>query len=159
MTYCNARLPQALFAAARLFPDDPRYVDIASQSLNFLLDRTRVGKNGYAPIGNERMDRGDWFKMGDKRPPAFDQQPVDAGALTECCAEAYRVTGEPSYLQAMRNAFGWYLGENVHNLPVVNMETGGVADALMRHGLNRNQGAESVLSIHMAYLAMKAAEL
>jgi hypothetical protein len=30
-----------------------------------------------------------------------------------------------------------------------------VSDALTPHGLNRNQGAESVLSVHLAYQALQ----
>lgn len=158
MTYCNARLPQALFIAAWLFPDDPRFARIATASLDFLLQKTRNGQDSYDPVGNDRLTTAYWFTRQDARPPRFDQQPVDAGALVECCAEAWRVTREPRFRQAARDAFGWYFGSNAHGLPVYNPETGGVSDALTRGGLNRNQGAESVLSVHLAHLAMEAME-
>ena len=158
MTYCNPRLPQALFVAARLFPEDARFGRIAIQSLDFLLQKTRNGKGSYNPIGNARLTEAGWFTRADKTPPRFDQQPVDAGALVECCVEAWHATGQPRFRQAARNAFGWYLGSNVHGLPVYNPETGGVSDALTPGGLNRNQGAESVLSIHLAHLALQTLE-
>lgn len=156
MTYCNARLPQALFAAASLFLDDPRYAEIGTEALDFLLRVSRTGKGLYAPIGNAPLATAGWFQRGDKHPPQFDQQPVDAGALVEACALAYRVTGQPRFRRAAQDAFGWYFGDNVHGLSVYNPETGAVADALNRAGLNRNQGAESVLSIHLAYQALQA---
>ena len=155
MTYCNARLPQALFAAASVFPNETRYAEIGAEALDFLLHVSRDGKGHYAPIGNAPLATDGWFKRGDKRPPKFDQQPVDAGALVEACALAFRVTGEPRFRRAARDAFGWYFGANVHGLPVYNPETGGVADALNRAGLNRNQGAESVLSVHLAFQALQ----
>ena len=155
MTYCNARLPQALFVAARLFPDNPRYAQIARESLDFLLGKTRNPQGSYNPIGNLRLTEAGWFTRRDDCPPLFDQQPVDAGALVECCAEAYRVTRDPRYKQAAEDAFGWYLGKNIHGLPVFDAETGGVFDALNPHGLNSNQGAESVLSVHLAYQALQ----
>lgn len=155
MTYCNARLPQALFAAAALFPGETRYAQIGRESLDFLLRVSRDGQGGYAPIGNAPLTTAGWFQRGDKRPPPFDQQPVDAGALVEACVLAFRATGEPRYAQAAHDAFGWYFGANVHGLSVYNPATGGVADALNRAGLNRNQGAESVLSIHMAWQALQ----
>jgi len=158
MTYCNARLPQALFIAAQLFPEETRYGHIATQSLDFLLQKTRNGKGSYNPIGNARLTEAGWFTRTDKTPPRFDQQPVDAGALVECCVEAWHATGEPRFRQAARDAFGWYLGSNVHGLPVYNPETGGVSDALTPSGLNRNQGAESVLSVHLAHLALQTLE-
>ena len=158
MTYCNPRLPQALFVAARLFPEEGRYAHIAAQSLDFLLEKTRNGKGSYNPIGNARLTEAGWFTRDDKYPPRFDQQPVDAGALVECCVEAWHATGQPRFREAARDAFGWYLGSNLHGLPVYNPETGGVADALTPHGLNRNQGAESVLSVHLAHLALQTLE-
>lgn len=155
MTYCNARLPQAMFIAAGLFPDEARYQRIGIESLDFLLRVSQCGKGGYAPIGNAPMEHDGWFKRGQKRPPLFDQQPVDAGALVEACVEAFHVTSEPRFRKAANAAFGWYLGDNCHGIPVYNPETGGVADALTRIGLNRNQGAESVLSFHLAYQALQ----
>ena len=156
MTYCNARLPQALFAAFRLFPDNLRYGRIAAESLDFLLEKTRNAQGSYDPVGNLRLTEAGWFTRHDAAPPRFDQQPVDAGALVECCAEAFRVTGELRFRRAAEEAFGWYLGRNYHGLPVFDAETGGVSDALTPHGLNSNQGAESVLSVHLAHQALQS---
>ena len=155
MTYCNARLPQALFIASRLFPREGQYVEIATKTLDFLLEKTQNGHGSYDPIGNARLTTRGWFLRTDDTPARYDQQPVDAGALVECCVEAYRTTGEPRYRQAAQDAFGWYEGKNRLGLPVYNPETGGVADALTPHGLNSNQGAESVLSVHLAYQALQ----
>ena len=154
MTYCNARLPHALFAASRLFPENLRYQEIAAEALGFLLEKTHSPQGGYNPIGNLRLTEAGWFTRSDDSPPLFDQQPVDAGALVECCVEAFRVTGNPFYKQAAEDAFGWYLGKNVHGLPVFDAATGGVFDALNLEGLNINQGAESVLSVHLAHQAL-----
>lgn len=156
MTYCNARLPQALFIASRLFPNDPRYRKIAVESLDFLLEKTRSPQGSYDPIGNLRLTEAGWYTRRDACPPPFDQQPVDAGALVECCAEAFHATGEPRYRQAAFDAFDWYLGRNTHGLPVFDAATGGVFDALNPDGLNSNQGAESVLSVHLAHQALQS---
>ena len=155
MTYCNARLPQALFAASRILPNGHEYAQIATEALDFLLEKTRNGKGSYDPIGNARLTTRGWFLRTDETPAQYDQQPVDAGALVECCAEAWHATGEPRFRQAARDAFGWYEGNNFHDLAVYNPETGGVSDALTPHGLNSNQGAESVLSVHLAYQALQ----
>ncbi len=158
MTYCNPRLPQALFIAARLFPEEAQFARIATESLGFLLEKSRNDKGSYNPIGNLRLTEAGWFTRADEEPPLFDQQPVDAGALVECCVEAWHTTGEPRFRLAAHTAFGWYLGSNVHSLPVYNSETGGVSDALTPGGLNSNQGAESVLSVHLAHLALQTLE-
>lgn len=155
MTYCNARLPQALFVASRLLPEGAQYARIATDTLDFLLQKTHNGKGSYDPIGNARLTTRGWFLRTDDTPAQYDQQPVDAGALVECCVEAWHATSEPRFRQAARDAFGWYEGNNLHDLPVYNSETGGVADALTPHGLNHNHGAESILSIHLAYQALK----
>lgn len=155
MTYCNARLPQALFIASRLLPDGGNYAKIATESLDFLLEKTHNGKGSYDPVGNARLTTRGWFLRTDKTPARYDQQPVDAGALVECCVEAWHATGEPRFRQAAQAAFGWYFGSNLHGLSVYNPETGGVSDALTETGLNSNQGAESVLSIHLAYQALQ----
>lgn len=158
MTYCNARLPQALFIASRVFPSETRYVRIATASLDFLLEKTRNPQGSYDPVGNARLTTRGWFLRTDVSPPPYDQQPVDAGALVECCVEAWHATGEPRFRQAAWDAFGWYEGRNRHGLPVYDPDTGGVADALTPHGLNRNQGAESVLSVHLAHQALQTLE-
>jgi len=73
----------------------------------------------------------------------------------ECCALAARVTGEARYAEAAQAAFGWYLGENWHGLPVYDPQTGAVADSLHQHGVSRNLGAESVVSVHLAWQALQ----
>jgi hypothetical protein len=158
MTYCNARLPQALLVAATQFPEQTRWARIGAESLDFLLKITRNEQGGYSPIGNQHLTERPWFARGEKHPPLFDQQPVDAGALVEACVEAAHITDEPRFRRAARAAFGWYFGLNVHCIPVYNTETGGVGDALTPTGVNRNQGAESVLSVHLAHLALQTLE-
>ena len=155
MTYCNARLPQALFAASRLLPSGDRYADIAVASLDFLLAKTRNGKGSYDPVGNARLTTRGWFLRTDDAPAPYDQQPVDAGALVECCVEAWHATGLSRFRKAAYDAYDWYWGSNLQGLPVYNAATGAVADALTPHGLNSNQGAESVLSVHLASQALR----
>lgn len=155
MTYCNARLPQALFAASRLLPGEARWADIAIKSLDFLLKKTRNPQGSYDPVGNARLTTRGWFLRTDETPALYDQQPVDAGALVECCVEAWHATGAVRFRQAARDAFGWYEGRNRGGLPTYDAETGGVADALTPQGLNLNQGAESALSIHLAHQALQ----
>ncbi len=155
MTYCNARLPQALFAAASVFPERARYARIAEQSLDFLLQVTRGAEGGYSPIGNAPLQTAGWFQRGQASPPPFDQQPVDAGALVEACVAAVHITGEARFRQAARDAFGWYHGLNCHGAAVYNSDTGAVGDALHAGGVSRNQGAESVLSYHLAHQALQ----
>lgn len=151
MTYCNARLPQALLVASPLFPEEGRFLEAGVETLDFLLQAMRlVGKGaGYAPIGNDG-----WYRRGEPDPARFDQQPVDAGALVEACMAAFRATAEPRFRKAAHEAFSWYHGENIHGMPIYDPLTGGVCDSLTPTGVNCNQGAESVLSYILAYFAL-----
>ncbi len=155
MTYCNARLPQALFVASQALPNGARCKQIAAQSLDFLLNVVCDEKGCYSPIGNARLATEGWYLRGERAPHQWDQQPVDAGALTEACVAGFHATGQARYAQAARRAFAWYTGENWHGLPLYDSQTGGVADALHQHGTSRNQGAESVVSIHLAWQALQ----
>lgn len=158
LTYCNARLSMALFVAGSLFPERAEYLEIAETSLAFLLKTTRNDKGSYSPVGNEPLTARGWHTRGDTEPPLFDQQPVDAGALVECCATAYAVTGDPAYRHAAYEAYGWYFGRNVHAIPVYCAGSGGVADAITPEGVSLNMGAESVISIHLALQALQRIE-
>jgi hypothetical protein len=155
MTYCNARLPHALFVASQLFPGNSRYAEIAVESLDFLLSVTHNEKGSYSPVGNAPMSTRGWFNRGEPHPPLFDQQPVDAGALVECCVAAYEATAEPRFRNAAYQAYGWYFGDNVHSLPLYDSATGAVCDALTPIGVNANSGAESIVSIHLAAQALR----
>ena len=171
MTYENARLPQALLYSAEHDSDwnVPMFY-IGRESLDFLIRTMQYGyyhstkDNIYNPIGNEKMDYGNWFQKGDKEPPLFDQQPVDTGALVESCVQAhttslvYEENYSGHYLKIAKEVYEWYFGKNIHNISVYNEETGGVHDALTKSGVNINQGAESILSIHLAKLALEQYE-
>ena len=52
MTYCNARLPQALFVAVAPLSREERYRADRHESLDFLLEKTRNEQGSYDPIGN-----------------------------------------------------------------------------------------------------------
>lgn len=158
LTYCNARLPHALFAASQIALGDKPYTTVAVDALDFLLKITHNEKGSYSPIGNAPLSKCGWFNRGESHPPLFDQQPVDAGALVEACAAAHAATAEPRFRKAAHQAYGWYFGDNVHGLPLYDASTGGVCDALTPGGVNTNMGAESVLSIHLAAQALHRLE-
>ena len=142
MTYENARLPQALFAAYRA-TGRSRYLAVARQAADFLTNLHF--KEGYLKL----VGNAGWLKRGGV-PARFDEQPVDAGALVEMYSLAYDTTYERSYLDLALRALGWYKGENCHGLALYSPLTGGCYDGLHAHGVNYNEGAESVLSYALA---------
>jgi len=152
MTYCNGRLPQSLLIASQALPERVEFRKAGLKSLDFLLQSMRkaAGGKGYAPIGNQG-----WYRKGALLPASFDQQPVDAGVLAEACIDAARLSSLPKYQIAATDAMSWYDGNNAQGRPMVDPHTGGVYDGLCAAGVNRNMGAESVVSHLMAVLAMR----
>ncbi len=139
LTYCNGILPQALFCVYS-FKGDKKCLTIAQESLDFLNDI--VFRTGYLNIiGNQG-----WYQRGG-RLPLFDQQPVDAASMAFACREAYEATGQKDYMHLAELAHQWYRGKNVHNMSLYDKNSGGCYDALTADGVNRNQGAEAVLSL------------
>ena len=78
-------------------------------------------------------------------------------------ARAQNLTDDPRGAQALRladvwveaqRAYAWYLGANDLGLPLATAADGGCFDGLMPTGLNRNQGAESILALQLASCAI-----
>lgn len=147
MTYCNAVLPWAMLRAARVTQEN-RYKQIGLESLRFLESKT-FRLNYFKPIGCKG-----WLQKG-KEPAQFDEQPVEACETTLVFLEAHEITGNQAYLDRATTCFSWYRGDNWRNISLIDDETGGCYDGIELGGLNHNQGAESVVSLWMAYLAVK----
>ena len=146
LRYANGIIPYALGRAyAEL--GDKKYLVVARESFDWLNAISRH-KGKPAPIGQE----GWYFKDGVKS--EYDQQPLEAADMVLAATELYRATTESSYLEAALEWFDWYCGNNVKNQPLINPSTGGVYDALTPAGVNKNQGAESIVTYLLAYLAL-----
>ncbi|MCL2684904.1 MAG: hypothetical protein FWE73_00690 [Candidatus Bathyarchaeota archaeon] len=147
LTYDNARLPQALFAAYRLV-EEPQFLEVAERSMEFLL-KTQLMNGVFVPIGNDG-----WYSRGGKR-PLYDQQPLEAAATVEATVDGYYVTKKREYLEAAESAFGWFLGRNTQGVMVYNPQTGGCYDGVSEHCVNLNQGAESSVCYLLARLKLE----
>jgi hypothetical protein len=90
-----------------------------------------------------------WYRRGGQK-ALFDQQPLDAAALVDACAQAFLATGEHRWQMAMDWSFNWFFGHNDIHQPLYDFSTGGCCDGLMPGGVNLNQGGESTLSLLMA---------
>jgi len=146
LTYDNAVLPHALFVTALIFEDE-KYTEVAMKTCEFLLDNTFDG-NHFSFVGCNG-----WYgRSGIKA--QFDQQPIEAAATVMMLRAAHDVTQNPRFLTLQRKAFDWFLGENDLHIPVYNFRTKGCHDALMRGGVNTNQGAESIISFLLSLLAI-----
>jgi hypothetical protein len=146
-TYCNGILPQAMFNVYS-FNGNKKAYKIGRESLDFL--NNILFRDGYLNIiGN----RGWYCREG--KIALFDQQPVDAASIALACTEAYQVIGKNEYHHLATLAHKWYRGLNYHGLSLYNSSTGGCYDALTENGVNRNQGAEAVLSLLLTDLALE----
>lgn len=146
VTYDNAIVPLALFKAFGI-TDDPESLEVAQASLAFL-EGICFSPEYLNLVGNES-----WHRRGGRRSMA-DEQPLDAAAFVLAFQGAYIATGDPHYLGRMRDSFEWFLGRNRLRTSLYDFATGGCYDALGRHEVNRNQGAESLLSFLLALLSM-----
>jgi hypothetical protein len=146
VTYENAMLPAALFNFS-MRTGDPTALRVAHDSLSFLEEICFA--DGYLHlIGNAG-----WHGRGRERAEA-DEQPIDATAFVLAFRAAHAATGDARYLERMRQSFDWFLGANRLRLPLYDFATAGCHDGLGTHEVNRNQGAESLVSFLIALLAM-----
>lgn len=138
LTYCNGILPQAMLSSYQV-TGDKKALKIGRDSLNFLCGV--LFRRGYLNIIGNRG----WYQRGGSV-PLFDQQPVDAASIALACQAAYQVLGANEYREMSKTACDWYKGKNIHNIPMVDDNSGGCFDALTPEGVNLNQGAEAVIS-------------
>ena len=148
LTYVNARLSQALFKAYDIIGDE-RYLQIAKESFDFLVEVQVIGEN-FVPIGNKG-----WYTRGGQR-ALYDQQPIEASCTVEAALTAFHVTNEEKYQRVAYIAFEWFLGKNTQDVVVYDPTTGACYDGITPQGLNLNQGAEATISYLLASLELEA---
>ena len=152
VTYCNARLPQALIATGA-WTGDESMIATGLRSLEWLMTIQRTPDGYFAPIGT----RG-FFERG-MTAAVFDQQPVDACATVSACMHAFRATGDHRWAEHARGAFTWFLGQNQLQQPLYQPLSGGCRDALHADRVNENEGAESTLSFLLSLMEMRTDEV
>ncbi len=143
LAYDNGRLPEALLRAG-LALNRSDFVIRGLETLTWLAEQQTAKAGHYRPIGS------DSFGRAYAPPLEFDQQPLEAWAMIDACDAAFAATGESHWQSLGVRAYQWFLGNNDLGLPIADPSTGECCDGLMPTGVNRNQGAESVLAFHMA---------
>jgi glycosyltransferase involved in cell wall biosynthesis len=152
VTYCNARLPQAMIATGT-WTGDAGMIATGIRSLEWLMTIQRTADGYFAPVGNNGF-----FERG-MTAAVFDQQPVEACATVSACMHAFRTTGDHRWADHARRAFTWFLGQNQLQQALYDPLSGGCRDALHADRLNENEGAESTLSFLLALMDMRADEV
>jgi hypothetical protein len=149
LAYDNARLPEALLrAGVALGRKD--FVKVGIETLEWIVSRQTSPEGRFRAVGTESFGRA----YADPMP--FDQQPLEAQATIDACIAAHAATGDRVWIDEAMRAYRWYLGVNDLDLPLASPKDGGCFDGLMPGGLNRNQGAESILALQLANCAISA---
>lgn len=147
ITYSNSKLSEALLYAY-LATDEKKYLDIAQESLEFLMATTF--ENGMlVPVGNDG-----WFHK-EGRKAIFDQQPEDVSSMVQTLAFAHEITKNEFYKKKAHIAFQWFLGNNTLRQVIYDESTGGCYDGIGQSSINLNQGAESTISYLIARLTLE----
>lgn len=146
LTYDNAILPHALFAAGVAF-ENATYIKVARKTAAFLLDNTFDGDH-FSFVGCIG-----WYERGQAR-AVFDQQPIEAAGTVMMLRAAFDATRDAAFLTLQRKAFDWFLGANDLHVALYDFQTKGCSDGLMAGGVNGNQGAESTVSFLLALLSI-----
>jgi Glycosyl transferases group 1/Glycosyltransferase Family 4 len=147
LAYDNARLSEALLKAGQTLRDR-QMIETGLATLEWLVGVQTGPRGSFRPVGSNGFNRPYSF------PLAFDQQPLEAAATIDAAAAAFLITGDERWENVARDAFGWFFGDNDGGIPVADVATGGCYDGLMASGINRNQGAESILSLQLAAATM-----
>jgi len=151
LTYANAAIPEVLIAAGSALGNDEALADGLSL-LGWLLEReTRDGHLSVTPVGGSGP--------ADAPQPRFDQQPIEVASLSDACARAFAVTGDPRWAEGVHLAARWFLGHNDSGTPIVDLDSGGGCDGLEAAGRNENQGAESTIALITALQQVRALSL
>ena len=148
LSYDNARLPEALILAGRSL-GDRGMVERGLSTLGWLVNQQTSPRGAFRPVGCKSFGR-------PYSPPlAFDQQPLEATATIDAAAAAFRATGDAHWRRVAQQAFAWFFGDNDAGIPLGDATDGSCFDGLMATGINRNQGAESILALHLAAQTMR----
>ena len=142
VTYSNAKLSESLLLAYN-YTKDRTYRKIGLATLDFLTETQWKG-DFFDLVGNNG-----WYSYGGQK-PIFDQQPIEAGYLTQAYVSAYEIVRDKRYLELAKYSFEYFLGRNRLKNVMYDSLTGGVCDGLNTDGMNCNQGAESVVCFLMA---------
>lgn len=149
LAYDNARLPEALIRAGHALGRED-FVKAGLSTLEWIISRQTSPEGKFRAVGSESFGR----VYADPMP--FDQQPLEAQATIDACVAAFDATGDERWAVEAERAYRWYLGQNDLSLPLASTQDGGCFDGLTPSGLNRNQGAESILALQLANCAISA---
>ncbi|RBL93705.1 glycosyltransferase [Chitinophaga flava] len=149
LTYGNAVLPEAMMMAFEV-TGNHNYRKTAEESLTFLCSKTFT--DSYMKVISNKT----WYHKN--TPPNNEpggEQSIEVAYTMLAMDTFYNITKNQLYLEKMRVAFSWYLGNNHLKQLIYNPLTYGCYDGLERYNVNQNQGAESTVCYLIARLLME----
>lgn len=144
ISYDNGLLPASLYKAYEITSNE-RFLEVAYATTEFLESKCFLSKH-LSLVGNRR-----WLRM-DEDYELFAQQPIDAMAMVVLYDCIYQLKKSQKAAEKLRTSFQWFLGYNDLDLPLYDSDTSGCNDGIEEFGINRNQGAESTIAYHLAWL-------
>jgi len=144
MAYANAILPLSLYLSNKLTRNKV-YLEIANESFFFLDELTRK-KRITVPISHKG------HKISAKTKKIFDQQAIEATDMVLAASAGKTVTESTRFDQIISDWFDWFNGGNIHQITLIDPDSGACHDGLVPSGLNLNQGAESTVCYLLSYL-------
>ena len=125
LTYCNARLSQALIVSgARM--DDREMTTAGLDSLDWLAGIQRSPDGYFAPDRIERLLRSRQCRS----PRSISSRSRRAAMVSACLDAPARDAATASWAERAQLAFDWFLGQNHLQQPVYDATTGGCRDGL-----------------------------
>jgi hypothetical protein len=92
--------------------------------------------------------------LADEQP--FPQIAYDISPMVMASAEAYRITGEPEFMDTAQRLAAWFRGDNPAGIAMYDPSTGRCFDGITApKQVNRNAGAESTIEALLALQAMQ----
>jgi hypothetical protein len=138
LRYSNGSVAEAVMLTGLALQDAATVVRGLAM-LDFLLRiETRAGHLSVTPAGGRGPRETD---MG------FDQQPIEVAAIADACARAWAITADVRWIDEIKRAWGWFLGDNDVGVRMFDPDTGAGYDGLHDRGPNLNQGAESTIAM------------
>ncbi len=148
LSYANARLPAAALLAGRML-ENQELLQIGLRALEWLCRIQKSEAGCFRAVGNNG------FFARNGTAAIYDQQPIEAYSTVSAALVAYLVTQEPRWHEEAQIAFDWFLGRNDLGLPLYDPQYAGCYDGLQIDRVNRNMGAESILSFLLALAELK----
>ena len=137
LSYANGRLPDAMLAIGEVLGRHT-LIEQGLEALAWLEDVETQGDHySFTPVGG--------WEPGEPR-PGFDQQPIEAAALSSAAERAWSLTGDRRWHDAVLRAGLWLTGHNDAGAVLYDSATGACRDGLTPNAANENRGAESTLA-------------